>query len=62
MLLESPDSQSAAATCPVLIVEDDADLREMMAQLLTLEGFAAATVSNGREALAYLRDPSRQVG
>ena len=22
--------------CPVLIVEDDADLREMMAQLLTL--------------------------
>jgi CheY-like chemotaxis protein len=39
----------------VLIVEDDADLREMMAQLLTLEGFAAATVSNGREALAYLR-------
>lgn len=41
--------------CPVLIVEDDADLREMMAQLLALEGFAAATVSNGREALAYLR-------
>jgi len=40
--------------CPVLIVEDDADLREMMAQLLTLEGFNAATVSNGREALQYL--------
>jgi len=40
--------------CPVLIVEDDADLREMMAQLLTLEGFNAATVSNGREALKYL--------
>jgi CheY-like chemotaxis protein len=40
--------------CPVLIVEDDADLREMMAQLLTLEGFQAATVANGREALEYL--------
>jgi CheY-like chemotaxis protein len=40
--------------CPVLIVEDDQDLREMMAQLLTLEGFEAATVSNGREALEYL--------
>ena len=39
---------------PVLIVEDDEDLREMMAQLLTLEGFEAATVSNGREALDYL--------
>jgi CheY-like chemotaxis protein len=40
---------------PVLIVEDDEDLREMMAQLLTLEGFEAATVSNGREALDYLQ-------
>ena len=27
-----------------------------MAQLLTLEGFQAATVSNGREALDYLED------
>ena len=40
--------------CPVLIVEDDEDLREMMAQLLSIEGFKAATVANGREALAYL--------
>jgi len=47
-------TQNSIAHCPVLIVEDDADLREMMAQLLTLEGFKAATVSNGREALQYL--------
>jgi two-component system response regulator CpxR len=40
--------------CPVLIVEDDADLREMMAQLLTLEGFETATAANGQEALEYL--------
>jgi CheY-like chemotaxis protein len=40
--------------CPVLIVEDDEDLREMMAQMLTLEGFHTASVSNGREALDYL--------
>ena len=45
---------SAVAHCPILIVEDDADLREMMAQLLTLEGFRASTVANGREALEYL--------
>ena len=38
----------------MLIVEDDADLREMMAQLLTLEGYETATVANGREALEYL--------
>jgi CheY-like chemotaxis protein len=45
--------------CPVLIVEDDADLRDMMAQLLSLEGFTAATVSNGREALEYLHKGAR---
>src|SRR5262245_66568453 len=42
--------------CPVLIVEDDADLREMMAQMLSLEGFQAAAVANGFEALQYLHD------
>lgn len=40
---------------PILIVEDDSDLREMMEQLLTLEGYTAATAANGREALEYLR-------
>ena len=45
--------------CPVLIVEDDEDLREMMAQLLVLEGYNAATVANGREALDYLQRARR---
>lgn len=45
--------------CPVLIVEDDEDLREMMAQLLTLEGYETATVANGREALEYLHNASK---
>jgi len=31
----------------------------MMAQLLTLEGFHAATATNGREALDYLRKSPR---
>jgi CheY-like chemotaxis protein len=48
--------ESSVSHCPVLIVEDDEDLREMMAQLLTLEGFQAAAVANGREALEYLHD------
>src|SRR5881398_1158733 len=47
---------STANHCPVLIVEDDADLREMMAQLLSLEGFQAAAVANGSEALQYLHN------
>ena len=48
-----------ATYAPILIVEDDADLREMMAQLLLLEGFNAQTVANGREALDYLRATER---
>jgi CheY-like chemotaxis protein len=43
----------------VLIVEDDADLREMMAQLLTLEGYQSEAVANGREALRYLHERPR---
>jgi CheY-like chemotaxis protein len=46
-------ASAAVSHCPVLIVEDDADLREMMAQLLSLEGLS---VANGREALEYLRN------
>lgn len=57
----SSDSSAARATahCPILIVEDDADLREMMAQLLTLEGYRAETVANGRDALDYLQHGDR---
>jgi CheY-like chemotaxis protein len=53
----APDPETPSARlqrCPVLIVEDDADLREMMAQLLAVEGFRTETVANGREALDYL--------
>jgi CheY-like chemotaxis protein len=45
--------------CPILIVEDDADLREMMAQLLSLEGYRAETAANGRDALKYLERGDR---
>jgi CheY-like chemotaxis protein len=55
MPTDTPAEQSRAACCPVLIIEDDADLRDMMAQLLRLEGFDAMTAANGREALDYLR-------
>jgi len=49
----------SSTRCPVLIVEDDEDLREMMAQLLSLEGFNSASAANGREALAYLHESER---
>jgi CheY-like chemotaxis protein len=61
-MMDSADStatrrdSAASSHCPVLIVEDDDDLREMMAHMLTIEGFEAATVANGREALDYLQN------
>ncbi len=55
MPVESAEIDRSTERCPILIVEDDSDLREMMAQLLTVEGYRAATVANGREALDYLR-------
>jgi DNA-binding response OmpR family regulator len=42
-------------SCRVLVVEDDADLREMMAQILTLEGFEADTATDGADALNHLK-------
>jgi CheY-like chemotaxis protein len=38
----------------VLIVEDDADLREMMTQLLSMEGFEPRVAVNGRDAIDQL--------
>jgi CheY-like chemotaxis protein len=40
---------------PVLIVEDDDEIRESIAQLLAMEGLAVHEASNGRDALAWLR-------
>jgi len=40
--------------CPVLVVEDDRDLREMMAQLLAWEGFDPVCAGDGIEALERL--------
>jgi CheY-like chemotaxis protein len=44
-----------AATANVLIVEDDRDTREMLAALLTTEGFYAVAAEDGLEALHLLR-------
>jgi len=38
----------------ILVVEDDADIRDAVEQALLMEGYAVKGVSNGREALAVL--------
>ena len=40
---------------PVLIVEDDDEIREILAEMLADEGFAVTTASNGRDALDLMR-------
>jgi len=39
----------------VLLVDDESDLRESIAELLQFEGYQVAEVSNGQEALDFLR-------
>jgi CheY-like chemotaxis protein len=40
----------------VLIVEDEADAREALSEILEIEGFEVATTSHGAEAWQYLQD------
>jgi len=47
----------APATCvAVLIVEDDGDIREAVAEFLEAEGFQVYQATNGEQALGLLRD------
>jgi CheY-like chemotaxis protein len=41
---------------PILVVDDDNDLRETLGELLTEEGYEAVLFGNGRSALEFLRD------
>lgn len=43
----------------ILVVEDNDDVREMMAVTLELEGHEVSTAANGREALSQLRQGHR---
>ncbi len=43
----------------ILIVEDDPDIREGVAEVLQDEGYPVATASHGREALDWLRTGNR---
>ena len=49
-----PESTGPGHHGAVLIVEDDPDARDTLADLLQLYGYAVATANNGREALEYL--------
>ena len=50
-----PGAVPTTHRCTVLVVEDDPDLRELLCIALAADGYAVATVDNGREAMHYLR-------
>jgi CheY-like chemotaxis protein len=43
-------------TAPVLIIEDDEALRELLQMILEAEGFSVETAANGKEALERMMD------
>lgn len=47
---------------PVLIVEDDRDIRENLQEVLEFEGFAVLAASHGREALELLKKTEETPG
>jgi signal transduction histidine kinase len=53
--MRSPDFEKRASGRSLLVVEDDADIREALDGLLSMEGFRVAGCANGREALDWLR-------
>ncbi len=53
-IVPSGDTDTSRA-CHVLLVEDDADARSILAEILEAEGFVTAQAGDGAEALQYLR-------
>ena len=51
----NPEERAAAQQCLVAIVEDDAEFRNMLRELLEEEHYQVIAVGNGAEALAALR-------
>ena len=49
------DTVAEPHRCSVLVVDDDADTRELLRMTLTADGYTVATASNGRDALDHLR-------
>jgi CheY-like chemotaxis protein len=41
---------------PVLVVDDNEEVREALSEVLRTEGFGVATANDGKEALTYLQD------
>lgn len=52
-------AQGAPTVRPVMLVEDDLDIRGMITMLLELEGYRVLATSDGHDALRMLREGER---
>lgn len=55
MLKSTMNEGGLRQAAPLLIVDDEPDIRDMLEMLLADEGYQATSVAHGREALHYLR-------
>src|SRR2546430_16499212 len=53
--MPAPTESARVHRCSVLVIDDDADVCEMLRVALTGDGYDVAAAANGREALMYLR-------
>jgi CheY-like chemotaxis protein len=59
VFMRAADFEKRASGRTLLLVEDDADIREALSGLLAMEGFLVIGLPNGREALDWLRKSPR---
>ena len=52
-------AHAAASGAPILVVEEDEDLRRLIHRILDRQGYAIRTVARGDEVRAALRQPPR---
>ena len=53
--------KEAAATQPILIVDDDADICQTLTQVLTLQGYQVLTAGSGEEAVLIAQEKACQI-
>lgn len=46
-------------SCPIIVIDDDTDLRETLGEVLAEEGYPTRVFENGRTALEHLRSGAR---
>jgi PAS domain S-box-containing protein len=56
----APSLATASAEAPVLVIDDDVELRQAIASTLESHGYAAEPLANGHEAMRYLHSDRRR--